>query len=92
MLMSASPPVTLGSSPFHFSIFLFSMIWSFSEALMLRFASASPSALVRMAAASAATAYGAFRVAARELAEEEANNAPQGLWSRLFGKPKGEIR
>lgn len=40
----------------------------------------------------AATTYGAFRVAARELAEQEASASPQGLWNRLFGKPKGDIR
>ena len=40
----------------------------------------------------AATVYGAFAVAQRELAELEDNTPATNLWGRLFGKPRGEIR
>ena len=40
----------------------------------------------------AATTYGAFAVAQRELAELGDSSAPQSLWGRLFGKPRGTIR
>ena len=45
-----------------------------------------------LSGAAAATAYGAFRIAAKELEEMSGPAAPQPLWDRLFGKSKGGDR